>query len=908
MVAVIAIVFGSASPSRAQVVAEPGELPGQLAGPIGSLTRVSPRLPDLTGIVVDDEALLQLGKALFFDVGAGSDGNACASCHFAAGADNRVTHQLTPGILDPRYASAPFGAGDVHFGGLAASSQGDLPIELATDPNDLSPEPTSGLMAGGRVATSGATLEPSDFPLHQLADPEDRNSSVVYTTNDVVSSQGTFAGDFQEVSSDSLLDACGEAPASELGRFGLGSLIHRRVEPRNTPTVVNAVFSHRLFWDGRANNVFNGVDPFGNRNPSARLIRASGPSDPASLTRLALPHSALASQAAGPPLSEFEMSCAGRGFADVGRKLLPRRGLDSQQVRPDDSVLGPLSVFPGDGLSVTYGELVRAAFAPEWWQAAEDRLFAIDASGSLPTLAEGPGGFTQIESNFSMFWSLAIMRYEASLISDDAPIDRYLDGDPAAMTTAQRNGMAIFLGKGGCGECHNGPALSAAALNFVDVQAAAAGIAGEQPVVRMEASALPEAGAVVQPFRLRPAVLYDEGFYNIGVTPTVEDVGIGGTDPWGQPLSFTRQYIGDLLGTPPVDIFDANECFFAVPFGHDVNGLDAYLTERDPMTCNALPALGLVPTATQTFRPTGPDQIKRLSVQVDGAFKTPTLRNVGLTAPYMHNGGFKDLREVIEFYDRGGNQRGEYAVLGRSADGTLIPDPAASGDTSGSGIGGRPLGDASLEGDLPSNQRRGSNIAPVMLPLGLTPAEQDQLREFLLALTDERVACMRAPFDGPELPLVQGPSDATDPEHPERAADLIGGIPATGREGLPAIGLPCAGNTGSLFDPELRKLGAVDVDWDGLSYAEDNCVTMPNAAQLDSDGDGFGNACDPDLDNNGFVGFGDFARFLAAFSSRPGSASFSAAADFNGDGWVNFGDFTILVHFWGRSPGPSGSL
>ncbi|MBK0402496.1 cytochrome-c peroxidase [Adhaeribacter sp. BT258] len=37
-----------------------------------------------------------------------------------------------------------------------------------------------------------------------------------------------------------------------------------------------------------------------------------------------------------------------------------------------------------------------------------------------------------------------------------------------------------------------------------------------------------------------------------------------------------------------------------------------------------------------------------------GAFKTPTVRNIALTAPYMHNGAFKTLEEVVEFYDLGG--------------------------------------------------------------------------------------------------------------------------------------------------------------------------------------------------------------------------------------------------------------
>ncbi|MGI9517243.1 MAG: cytochrome-c peroxidase, partial [Pirellulaceae bacterium] len=37
-----------------------------------------------------------------------------------------------------------------------------------------------------------------------------------------------------------------------------------------------------------------------------------------------------------------------------------------------------------------------------------------------------------------------------------------------------------------------------------------------------------------------------------------------------------------------------------------------------------------------------------------GQFKTPTLRNVGMTAPYMHDGSIATLREVVEFYNKGG--------------------------------------------------------------------------------------------------------------------------------------------------------------------------------------------------------------------------------------------------------------
>ena len=53
-----------------------------------------------------------------------------------------------------------------------------------------------------------------------------------------------------------------------------------------------------------------------------------------------------------------------------------------------------------------------------------------------------------------------------------------------------------------------------------------------------------------------------------------------------------------------------------------------------------------------------PSDLGRYEVTQDPAdrwrYKTPTLRNVALTAPYMHNGAFGTLREVVEFYNQGG--------------------------------------------------------------------------------------------------------------------------------------------------------------------------------------------------------------------------------------------------------------
>jgi cytochrome c peroxidase len=50
------------------------------------------------------------------------------------------------------------------------------------------------------------------------------------------------------------------------------------------------------------------------------------------------------------------------------------------------------------------------------------------------------------------------------------------------------------------------------------------------------------------------------------------------------------------------------------------------------------------------------------------AFKTPTLRNVALTAPYMHNGVFRTLEEVVDFYNKGGG-----AGLGIDLDNQTLP-------------------------------------------------------------------------------------------------------------------------------------------------------------------------------------------------------------------------------------------
>ena len=669
--------------AQAQVVAPPDPLPT-----LKTLKGVPvPEPHDLMLFVKNRQAAIVLGKALFWDTIFGSDGKtACASCHFQAGADNRVKNQIGPGLNNQHGApisttfNKPF------------LTEGDNPPSFAT--------------ASGGLGGPNYRLNFRDFPSHQLSDPLDRNSPVLYDSDDVVSSQGVFDRSFNSSSPlRKRRDDCTLVPDPVFQVQGHNT---RRVEPRNTPTVVNAVFNFRNFWDGRANNIFNGSSPFGNRDPDAG-VWVNDPSTGLAKVRVALENSSLASQATGPPGSGFEMSCGGRLFADIGHRILGARPLAIQQVSATDSVLAAYRMPLLPGLKRTYAAYIRDAFQDKYWNSAT----LID----LGTQLSGPKLYTQMEVNFSLFFPLAVQMYESTLVSDDAPLDRYLTGDATALTDNEKHGMDIFTGKAGCIACHKGPQLTGAGTPlFPESQE-------EGLVERM----IMGDGQIA---------LYDSGFYNIGVRPTVEDLGVGGKDPFGNPLSFTRQYKN--ANFPPAgvsiqpDKFQVNPCTFAV--------------KVDPADCTVPPQPGH-------------------RTAVDGAFKTAGLRNVELTGPYFHNGSRAILEQVVEFYNRGGDRRGQ--------DGN---------DTTG--FNNADAGDNNL-----------SNHDADIKVLNLTDQEKADLAAFLKRpLTDDRVRWERAPFDHPQISIVDGhPGNEVAVQFiplTGRAKDTPRIVPAVGAEGRPATAGP----------------------------------------------------------------------------------------------------------------------
>ncbi len=99
---------------------------------------------------------------------------------------------------------------------------------------------------------------------------------------------------------------------------------------------------------------------------------------------------------------------------------------------------------------------------------------------------------------------------------------------------------------------------------------------------------------------------------------------------------------------------------------------------------------------------------------------------------------------------------------------------------------------------------------------------------------------------------------------------------------------------------------AQDRDNDGVPDGADSCVEVANPDQRDTDSDGFGNACDPDYDNNGAVGIPDFNTLRSQFGKSSDDPDFDPDVDHNGDEAVGIPDFNVLRSFFGLPPGPAG--
>jgi hypothetical protein len=272
---VLVLGYAGSRPLRAQVQTyncnAPGGFAGEAALPLvppillASLKTVeNPVLPrdpatgaltvraDLAAYIANLPAAIQLGKALFWDMQVGSDNKtACASCHFNAGGDTRERNQLSPG---------PNALWDLTAYG-----------------------PNSTLWQGG-------------FPFTQ-------NS---FDTDNIAGSQGVRKSRFLSIdaSGNELTEPVADAT------FNVGGRNVRQATGKNAPSIVNAVFNHRNFANGRAQPEFNGVNPFGSRDTSARIWTVNSLGGVTKMNVL-IQNASLASQAVG--------SCCAGNHSDSNR-------------------------------------------------------------------------------------------------------------------------------------------------------------------------------------------------------------------------------------------------------------------------------------------------------------------------------------------------------------------------------------------------------------------------------------------------------------------------------------------------------------------------------------------------------------------------------------------------------------
>ncbi|MFZ5798310.1 MAG: cytochrome-c peroxidase [Desulfobulbus sp.] len=151
--------------------------------------------------------------------------------------------------------------------------------------------------------------------------------------------------------------------------------------------------------------------------------------------------------------------------------------------------------------------------------------------------------------------AMAIAAFERTIISRDAPLDRYLSGDKDALSESAAKGYELFMGKGKCAECHFGVNLD------------------------------------------------DDRFHALQVPENPEHL----SDP---RIAATRRFVAK------------------------VYHFEEYRTLAED------PGRYLITKEQKDWK----------------AFRTPTLREIARTGPYMHNGIFATLDEVIEFFNKGGGQ------------------------------------------------------------------------------------------------------------------------------------------------------------------------------------------------------------------------------------------------------------
>jgi cytochrome c peroxidase len=215
-------------------------------------------------------------------------------------------------------------------------------------------------------------------------------------------------------------------------------------------------------------------------------------------------------------------------------------------------------------------------------------------------------------------WAKAIAAYEALLVTKSSPFDRFIAGGPdsAELSAAAKRGAKLFVGKAACIDCHSTPLFS------------------------------------------------DQLFHNVGVpqtgpfVPTVEECPAGGwcdcvTDDTDDPQNCLPVGYREGLRRLQANTFrrdslwsDDAECQ-----AHAGDHMDPTYAAEHPGECQ-----GRVGAYTKLIA------LGASKSDLIGQWRTPSLRDVALTAPYMHDGLYQTLDDVVWHYNLGGETGGVVGV------------------------------------------------------------------------------------------------------------------------------------------------------------------------------------------------------------------------------------------------------
>jgi cytochrome c peroxidase len=212
-----------------------------------------------------------------------------------------------------------------------------------------------------------------------------------------------------------------------------------------------------------------------------------------------------------------------------------------------------------------------------------------------PAIGQAASANKSIGDQVFVNFGKAIEAYEYRLVSRDSAFDRFVRDGPGSgwISPAAELGARLFVGKASCIDCHNGPMLS------------------------------------------------DGKFHNIGVpqsgehVPTVADCPPGGTcdcTPGNEKASCAPSgaWAGELKLTEAPDA-STTEFRRDSKWSDSRDGVEPYATTRIAVDAGAA-----------------------RDPSLKGAWRTPSLRDVAITAPYMHDGYYQTLTEVVQHYNMGG--------------------------------------------------------------------------------------------------------------------------------------------------------------------------------------------------------------------------------------------------------------